>query len=49
MKKILSLVFFFFITAGPSLAWGWGGEGDCPFTKDQEKQENTEKVEESEK
>ncbi len=49
MKKILSLVFLFSITTAPVLSWGWGGDGDCPFSKDKANQEKTEKVEESDK
>ena len=50
MKKFLPLVFALSISAGPALAWGWGGEGDCPFSKDKSNQETkTEQVEESKK
>ena len=50
MKKVLPLVFALSISAGPALAWGWGGKGDCPFSKDKSNQETkTEQVEESEK
>ncbi len=30
------------------MAWGWGSEGNCPYSKDQSSQEETEQVEESE-
>ena len=50
MKKVLPLVFALSISAAPALAWGWGGEGDCPFSIDKSNQETkTEKGEESEK
>ncbi len=50
MKKILPLVFALSISSGSALAWGWGGEGDCPFSKEKSNQERkTEQVEESKK
>ncbi len=49
MNKILSLVFLLLMASGPAFAWGWGGDGDCPFSKDKANQENPEKVEESDK
>ena len=49
VKKVLPLVFALSISAGPVLAWGWGGEGDCPFSKNKSNQQaKTEQVEESE-
>ena len=49
MKKVLPLVFALSISVGPVLAWGSGGEGDCPFSKNKSNQEaKTEQVEESE-
>ena len=47
MKKVLPLVFAFSICTGPSLAWGWGGDGGCPYSKDKTNQDaKTEQVEE---
>ncbi len=46
MKKILPLAFAFSIMTGPVLAWGWGGDGDCPYSKGKANQEKTEQVEE---
>ena len=34
MKKVIPLVFALSVIAGPSLAWGWGGEGGCSYSKD---------------
>ena len=46
MKKVISLVFALSVIACPSLAWGWGGEGGCPHSKDKTNQEaKTEQVE----
>ncbi len=48
MKKIIPLIFAFSVIAGPSLAWGWGGEGGCPYSKDKTNQDaKTEQVEET--
>ncbi len=48
MKNVLPLVFALSISAGPALAWGWDGEGDCPLSKEKSNQEiKTEQVEES--
>ncbi len=48
MKKILSLVLALStITTAPVLAWGWGNDGDCPYSKDKANEEKTEQVEES--
>ena len=47
MKKFFSILFVFFIGTGPTLAWGWSGNGDCPFSKDKGNQETKEQVEES--
>ena len=49
MKKIIPLLFFLSIISGPVLAWGWGGDGNCPYSKDKVDKENTEQVEQSEK
>ncbi len=35
--------------SAPVLAWGWGGDGDCPYSKDKANQEKTEQVDESDK
>ena len=46
VKKVIPLVFALSVIAGPSLAWGWGGEGGC--SKDKANQETkTEQVEET--
>ncbi len=47
MKKVLPLMFVFSIVTSPVLAWGWGSDGDCPYSKDKANQEKTEQVEES--
>ena len=48
VKKVIPLVFALSVFAGPSLAWGWGGEGGCPYSKDKTNQDaKTEQVEET--
>ncbi len=48
VKKVLPLFFALTMSVGPVFAWGWGGEGDCPFSKDKSNEEiKTEQVEES--
>ncbi len=48
VKRVLPLFFALSISAGPALAWGWGGEGGCSYSKDKSNQETkTEKVEQS--
>ena len=48
VKKVIPLVFALSFFAGPSLAWGWGGEGGCPYSKDKTNQDKkTEQVEET--
>ena len=48
MKKVISLVFTLSVIGSPSLAWGWGGEGGCSYSKDKSNQETTtEQVQES--
>ena len=48
VKKVIPLVFALSVIAGPSLAWGWGGEGGCSFSKDKTNQETkTEQVKET--
>ena len=48
MKKVIPLVFALSFFAGPSLGWGWGGEGGCPYSKDKTNQDKkTEQVEET--
>ena len=49
MKRILPLVFALSISAGPVLAWGVGGDGECPYSKGKANQDKTEQVEESDK
>ena len=49
MRKILPLVFVLSLVTMPVLAWGWGGEGNCPYSKDKINQEKTEEVEGSDK
>ena len=45
MKKFISLVFALSFISNPSLAWGWGGEGGCSYSKEKTNQETkTEKV-----
>ena len=39
MKKLISLVFTLSVIGSPSLAWGWGGEGGCPYSKDKTNQD----------
>ena len=49
MKKVISLVFALSIIGSPSLAWGGGGEGGCPYSKDKANQDaKTEQIEETE-
>ncbi len=48
VKKVISLVFALSVIGSPSLAWGWGGEGGCSYSKDKANQETkTEQVEET--
>ena len=48
VKKFISLVFTLSVIGSPSLAWGWGGEGSCPYSKDKTNQDaKTEQVEET--
>ena len=48
VKKVVSLVFALSVIGSPSLAWGWGGEDGCPFSKDKTNQDaKTEQVEET--
>ena len=49
MKTILLLVFALSLGTRPVLAWSWGGDSNCPFSKDKVNQEKTEQVEESDK
>ena len=39
MKKVFSLVFTLSVIGSPSLAWGWGGEGGCSYSKDKSNQD----------
>ena len=47
MRKILPVVFALSIIPVPS--WGWGSNGDCPYSKDKVNQEKMEQVEDSDK
>ena len=48
VKKVISLVFALSVIGSPSLAWGWGGEGGCSYSKDKTNQDaKTEQVEET--
>ena len=48
VKKVVSLAFALSVIGSPSLAWGWGGEGGCPYSKDKTNQDaKTEQVEEN--
>ena len=48
VKKVISLVFVLLVIGSPSLAWGWGGEGGCSYSKDKTNQDSkTEQVEET--
>ena len=47
MKKNLPVVIALSIISAPVLAWGWGGDGNCPYSKDKLNQEKTEQVEDS--
>ena len=49
MKKILPAVFALSMISAPVFAWGWGGDGDCPYSKDKANQEKNEQVDESDK
>ena len=49
VKKFLPLVFALSIINGPVFAWGWGGDADCPYSKDKANHERTEQLEESDK
>ena len=47
MKKIIPLLFALSISALPAFAWGWGGSGECPYSKDKTNPERqSEEVEE---
>ena len=46
VKKVIPLVFALSVIAGPSLAWGWGGEGGCSKNKSNQ-DAKTEQVEET--
>ncbi len=47
MTKILLSVFALSIVSAPVMAWGWGGDGDCPYSKEKANQDKTEQIEES--
>ncbi len=44
MKKVFPFVFALSICSGPSLAWGWGGEGGCSYSKDKNQDTKTEQL-----
>ena len=47
VKKVIPLVFALSICAGPSLSWGWGGEGGCSYSKEKSNEDaKPEQVEE---
>ena len=48
VKKVIPLVFALSVIAGPSLSWGWEGEGGCSYSKDKTNQDaKTEQVDET--
>ncbi|WP_269623473.1 hypothetical protein [Prochlorococcus marinus] len=47
MKFFFTLVLALSISTAPLLAWGWGGDGDCPHSKENAKEQKTEQVEDS--
>ena len=48
VKKLISLFFALSVMGSPSLAWGWGGEGGCSYSKDKTNQDSkTKQVEET--
>ena len=48
VKKFISLVLALSVVGHHSLAWGWGGEGGCSYSKDKTNQDaKTEQVEET--
>ena len=48
MNNVISLVFALSVIGSPSIAWGWGGEGSCSYSKDKTNQElKTEQVKET--
>ena len=48
VKKVISLVFALSFFGSPSLAWSWGGEGGCSYSKDKTTQETkTDQVKET--
>ena len=48
VKKVISLVFALSVIGSPSLAWGWGGEDGCAYSKDKTNQNaKTEQVEDT--
>ena len=48
MKKVISLVFTLSVIGSSSLAWGWGGEGGCSYSKEKTNQDfKTEQVDET--
>ena len=48
VKKVILLVFALSVIGSPSLAWGWGEEGGCSFSKDKANQDSkTEQVDET--
>ena len=49
MKKIISLAFSILISSSPVLAWGWGDEVNCSYSKETVNPEKSEKVDKSDK
>tara|TARA_Y100001968_G_C18791118_1_gene451209 strand:+ start:330 stop:518 length:189 start_codon:yes stop_codon:yes gene_type:complete len=48
VKRVIPFVFALSVIAGPSPAWGLGGEGGCPYSKDKTNQDTkNEQVEET--
>jgi len=46
--KVILLVFALSVIGSPSLAWSWGGEGGCSYSKDKTNQDaKTEQVDET--
>ena len=47
MKKFLPLLFALSMITPTVFAWGWGGDGDCPYSKNQTNEDKTEQLEHS--
>ncbi len=46
-STFLLTISLFLLTTTSVLAWPWGGEGECSFSKDQANQEKSEEIEKS--